>query len=111
MNSYYHPREHDQDSHDYAHAHPGAPSAYVESHSGTYGHEEHAAHTEYEGNDALQGQNDEQATQDSQYSEKELDMFRVLVAVERGELSAHDAARKLEELEAPGQGEGNSEPA
>jgi hypothetical protein len=37
-------------------------------------------------------------------------VYQVLLAVERGELSPEDAARKLEDLEATGQGGGGPGP-
>jgi hypothetical protein len=60
--------------------------------------------------DAPQAQADEPAAGNPQYSGKDLDLYRVLLAVERGELSVEDAARRLEELEAASPQQTNSGP-
>ncbi len=41
------------------------------------------------------------------YSGKDLDVYHVLLALERGELSVEDAARRLEELETASPREAN----
>ena len=102
MDSHYHPREHDhahdahhdhRDRSDHACPHPFTPIAYSED-------EEHNFHAGDEGNDVIQAPGDEPNAEGPQYSGTDLDVYGVLLAVERGELSPQDAARKLEELEA-----------
>jgi hypothetical protein len=106
MNSFYHPREHDQEDH--------VPSAWDDSSAhaeGQEGHEAHAGHGEHPGyqtGHSAQGPDAEATAQSPGYSDRDLSVYQVLLAVERGELSPEDAARKLEELEASGDMEGGS---
>ncbi|MEA2572763.1 MAG: hypothetical protein QOH93_61 [Chloroflexia bacterium] len=96
MNSYYHPREHDDtgdERHEHcshSHSFPATPMAYT----GSYEDSNHAAR---EGDGSHPGSD----VSRSNVTPNDMDsaLYRVLVAVERGELSAEDAARKLEEME------------
>ena len=105
MNSYYHPRDHEKK--DQARCHdpyplPASPVAY-----NGYGVQS-PAYASHDG-DPAQGATGEQSGEGSPYSEKDLDVYRVLVAVERGELSVEDAARRLEELDHQPAREDNAE--
>ena len=115
MNSFYHPREHDQEDHVHSAQHRGAD--YAQGHAGHAGHEEHEGHTGraehtqdagYQATGTAQEPDAAPTPQSSEYSGNDLDMYQVLLAVERGELSPEDAARKLEELETSGQQESGS---
>lgn len=113
MNSYYHPRDFEHKEETHRHKSPTYPGRRVVNRS--YGgqapeQEAHAVYVERAGHDSVptQGEGEEQAGEGAPFSEKDLDLYRVLVAVERGELSAQDAARKLEELEVASSGEDNT---
>jgi hypothetical protein len=102
MDSHNHPREHDhvndvhpghRDASDHGCPHPFTPVAYT-------GDEMHNFNAAHEGNDVAQEPGDELSAQGPHYSGTDRDVYGVLLAVERGELSPQDAARKLEELEA-----------
>ncbi|HET6262549.1 MAG TPA: hypothetical protein VFG99_09970 [Chloroflexia bacterium] len=120
LNSFYHPREHDQEGHAHSGPHDGSDHArghegheaygYDASHSGHAGHAAPAEHVDYQPEDASQGTGAEPPAPDSEYSDKDFGLYQVLLAVERGELSPEDAARKLEELEAGGREEGGAGP-
>lgn len=112
MNSYYHPRdyEHKDETHrQKSPTYPGRRGVYRGYGGQAAGQEALAVYVEHAGHDGLptEGAGEEQAGDGAPLSEKDLDVYRVLVAVERGELSAQDAARKLEELEDASGGEGN----
>ena len=120
MNSFYHPREHEREANTHFAPHDG--SHHADGHEGRDGHEAqgdvaggagHVVPAWYAGNqpdDASQGSGVEPATQSPEHSDREQDLYQVLLAVERGELSPEDAARKLEEMEASGQQEGGAGP-
>ncbi|HEX8229027.1 MAG TPA: hypothetical protein VF826_06910 [Chloroflexia bacterium] len=118
MNSYYRPRDHEHKNEaryqkaPALHATPVAYSGYggqAAEHEAHAGHAAHSGHSEHHGGDQAQEAGEEQPGEGAPFSEKDLDLYRVLVAVERGELSAQDAARKLEELEDAPAGEDNPE--
>ena len=114
MNSYYHPRDYEHKDEAYRHKAPTYGVGRVAS-RGSGGQapcqQAPAVYMEHAGHDTVptQGAGEEQAGDGVPFSEKDLDVYRVLVAVERGELSAQDAARKLEELEDASAGEDNGE--
>jgi hypothetical protein len=123
MNSFYHPREHDQEGH--AHSRPYDASSLTNGHEGHQAnggdswhteqtdhtpHVAHAEHSSYRPENAAQGTGAEPPVQGPEYPDKDLGLYQVLLAVERGELSPEDAARKLEELEAGGKVEGGPGP-
>ncbi len=92
MNSYYHPRDHEHRHERHSHEAPlfrNRPIRYRGLRVRTLqGEEDHS-----------QGASESQAHEGLPVDDKDLDVYRVLVAVERGELSPEDAARKLEELD------------
>ncbi|HVF99801.1 MAG TPA: hypothetical protein VND68_08175 [Chloroflexia bacterium] len=116
LNSFYHPREHDQEGHAHSGPHDGTAHARGPEGHETYGHDAgHAGHSGHpapaqhvgpQPEDAPQGTGAEPPAPGSEYSDRDLGLYQVLLAVERGELSPEDAARKLEELEAGGREEG-----
>jgi hypothetical protein len=103
MNSYYHPREHDHEHKDEAHCphNHGLPVMPIADIPGD-------VQGQHSGDDTAHGMGDVHDVDGSPRTGKDQDVYRVLVAVERGELSVQDAARQLEELEAesPGQESG-----
>ena len=123
MNSFYHPRERGQEDHEQSGQYGGLNDAHAqeghgasESYAGDTGHAEHEGHAEYathnvnQANETTQGTAAEPPAQNAALSDKDLGVYQVLLAVERGELSPEDAARKLEELEASGPGDANPGP-
>ena len=110
MNSFYHPREHDQEGHTHPGPHHGSDHVYGhEGHGDDAGHAAHVAPAErsgYQPGAESQGAGAAPTQPGPEYSDKDLGVYQVLLAVERGELSPEDAARKLEDLEANGQGGG-----
>lgn len=70
-----------------------------------HAHEQHADHPDHaitSEHDPAQDESqaaDPPVSSELTYSGREMDVYQVLVAVERGEITAQDAARKLEELE------------
>lgn len=112
MNSYYHPRDYEHKDETHRHTAPTYRRRQVVYRG--YGgeaptQEVRAVYVEHAGPDSVPTQaGEEQADEGAPFSEKDLDVYRVLVAVERGELSAQDAARKLEELEDASAGEDNA---
>ncbi len=92
MNSYYHPRDHEHRHEGHSHEAPlfrNRPIRYRGL----------RVHTLHDAEDQSQGASESQNHEGVPVSDKDLDVYRVLVAVERGELSPEDAARKLEELD------------
>jgi hypothetical protein len=113
MNSYYHPRDYEHKDETHRHKAPtyhGRQVVYRGGDGQAPGQEVRAVYVEHAGHDSIptQGAGEEQPGEGAPFSEKDLDVYRVLVAVERGELSAQDAARKLEELEDASPGEDNA---
>ncbi len=113
MNSYYHPRDYEHKDETHRHKAPtyGGRQVVYRGYGGEApGQEARAVYVEHAGHDGApaRGAGEEQEGEGAPFSEKDLDVYRVLVAVERGELSAQDAARKLEELEDASAGEGNA---
>ncbi len=111
MNSYYHPRDYEHKDETHRHKAPtygGRQVVYRGSGGQAPGQESRAVYVEHAGQDGGPTHaGEEQAGEGAPFSEKDLDVYRVLVAVERGELSAQDAARKLEEMEDASAGEDN----
>ena len=118
MNSYYHPREHDHadDAH-FEHAdhsghsghHPDTRYAHEQHHTGVSNYEQPGIDTGHEAGGVAGAAEQPAAEQWTSEPGSDQDLYQVLLAVERGELSAEDAARKLEELESvssPQEGEG-----
>lgn len=108
MNNYYHPREHDHG--DDAHFEHADHSDHVGHHSdASFAHDQHPmdvsnyegqlAATDHESEEAAEEPNAGQGPSDAEYPDSDRGLYQVLLAVERGELSAEDAARKLEALE------------
>ncbi len=111
MNSYYHPRDHEKKQEPRCHEAyplPATPVVYTQQNYQSPAPAANGIHTRHDG-DPAQGGRGPQNGEGAPYSERDLDVYSVLVAVERGELSVEDAARRLEELDRQAPSESNTE--